>query len=267
MCKRAVTPPASSRPSGTTFSPKLKYIYKYLVQYIPAPKKVAAPRRVSGFRVLTSATSLAYLEEKAEEKKKAAEEKQKRKEAKVEKSIAEAKHQKEAEKAEKAKEREQQRQARATKSKQPPNRGKEKGTKKSRTEDPVDNVRGTEQSQPSDSPKGKRTKRPRTADPVNGGGEKGKKASTEPPQIDMNGCSICFCMYNDDVCEGTGVEWLCGRWVHEECIDYEIVIEASGSEQICPYCALFTRLLWSLFVCSCCSHERKKLCNILWQMC
>ena len=39
----------------------------------------------------------------------------------------------------------------------------------------------------------------------------------------------------------TGLEWVecvCTRWLHEQCIDYDIEVDADRRELICPYCAL-----------------------------
>ena len=58
--------------------------------------------------------------------------------------------------------------------------------------------------------------------------------------IDVNTCYICFGMYEEDVREGTGREWrecVCGRWVHEDCID-DIVVESCGKERLCPVCVI-----------------------------
>ena len=49
--------------------------------------------------------------------------------------------------------------------------------------------------------------------------------------IDVNTCYICFGMYE-------GSEWrecVCGRWVHEDCIDD---VESCGKERLCPVCVI-----------------------------
>ena len=54
----------------------------------------------------------------------------------------------------------------------------------------------------------------------------------------MNTCYISFGMY-EHVREGTGREWrecVCGRWVHEDCID--VVVESCGKERLCPVCVI-----------------------------
>ena len=77
--------PGSSRtpPSGadTSGSPEqLKYISKYLVQYVPCPpQKKAEAKWVGGARILTSSECVSILKEREEKKRIEAEEKEKRK--------------------------------------------------------------------------------------------------------------------------------------------------------------------------------------------
>ncbi len=67
---------------------------------------------------------------------------------------------------------------------------------------------------------------------------KGKaKKDTAGEVIGVNEGPICFQSYEDDE---TGNDWLectCGRWVHEDCVDYEILVDAQGREKLCPFCA------------------------------
>ena len=59
--------------------------------------------------------------------------------------------------------------------------------------------------------------------------------------IDSNQCCVCFRTYEDDIDEGTGLEWVecsCKRWLHEECIDYEIECGGDGQELLCPFCCV-----------------------------
>ena len=67
---------------------------------------------------------------------------------------------------------------------------------------------------------------------------KGRKISEV---IDKNQCCICYCSFADDEREESGLEWvecICTRWLHEECIDYDIEVNADGRELLCPYCVL-----------------------------
>ena len=59
--------------------------------------------------------------------------------------------------------------------------------------------------------------------------------------IDTNQCCVCYRTFADDEREETGLEWVecvCTRWLHEQCIDYDIEVDADGRELICHYCAL-----------------------------
>ena len=115
----SLTSPGSGTPGSLNQTPgtgELKYISKYLVQYVaatPKAKPAASAQRVSGARVLTSAQCVAILKEREEQKKKEQEEKEKRKiereQKKQEREIAmkkraEERERKAAEKAKKAEE-------------------------------------------------------------------------------------------------------------------------------------------------------------------
>ena len=34
------------------------------------------------------------------------------------------------------------------------------------------------------------------------------------------------------------MECACKRWLHEDCIDYDIVVGSDGKELLCPYCVV-----------------------------
>ena len=56
-------------------------------------------------------------------------------------------------------------------------------------------------------------------------------------KINLNICCTCDGSYDQDVVEGTGVNWLacaCGRWLHKECVDD--CIRDEEKDHICPYC-------------------------------
>ena len=64
---------------------------------------------------------------------------------------------------------------------------------------------------------------------------------TNTEDIDTNECCVCFRTFTDDALEGTGLEWVkcvCGRWLHEECISYDIATDANGEELLCPFCCV-----------------------------
>ena len=59
--------------------------------------------------------------------------------------------------------------------------------------------------------------------------------------FDKNQCCVCFRTYKEDVVEDTGLDWLqcaCKRWLHEECIDYDIGHDADGNDLLCPFCCV-----------------------------
>ena len=70
---------------------------------------------------------------------------------------------------------------------------------------------------------------------------KQKASGHSGEEININQCAICFRTYNDDIQEETGEVWIecaCGRWVHENCVDYDVVVDARGKERVCPHCVL-----------------------------
>ena len=59
--------------------------------------------------------------------------------------------------------------------------------------------------------------------------------------FDENQCCVCFRTFEDDLVEDTGLDWLqcaCNRWLHEECIDYDIGQDADGNDLLCPFCCV-----------------------------
>ena len=56
--------------------------------------------------------------------------------------------------------------------------------------------------------------------------------------IDTNVCCTCNGLYEHDVIEGTGADWLacaCGRWLHEDCVE-DCIKDDEGKERICLFC-------------------------------
>ena len=65
-----------------------------------------------------------------------------------------------------------------------------------------------------------------------------KRAEGGDHDIDTNQCCVCFRTYKNDE---TGLEWVecvCQRWLHKECIDYEIACNANGEDLLCPLCCV-----------------------------
>jgi len=49
---------------------------------------------------------------------------------------------------------------------------------------------------------------------------------SDEDEINADECAICFKTYNDDILELRGEAWIecvCGRWVHDNCVDHHIV--------------------------------------------
>ena len=69
-------------------------------------------------------------------------------------------------------------------------------------------------------------------------GRKGKEKASTSRDFDVNQCAICFQSFFED---DEGEEWIecvCGRWVHENCIEYDIVVDTHGRERLCPSCVM-----------------------------
>ena len=65
---------------------------------------------------------------------------------------------------------------------------------------------------------------------------KTKKIYTNP-EVNENECCTCFGMYDKDMEEGNGREWLnctCGRWLHDDCVSNEVDLEEDAT--ICLTC-------------------------------
>lgn len=176
----------------------------------PKSRKTDA-QRVTGARVLTSAQGLAILKEKEEKKKKEAEEKEKRKQERVDK-----KKQREELAKKKAEERAKKAQEKKNASSQ------RKPVKRKSTSQP----KGLKLSKLSS------TSSTSTSTSVSPGEPSSNSTDTE--------CCECSRTYNEDVRQGTGVEWVqcgCGRWLHEECID-SVIQDADGQERFCSFCVV-----------------------------
>ena len=65
-----------------------------------------------------------------------------------------------------------------------------------------------------------------------------KKARIQDETIDENKCCVCFTLYDEDVQNKSGKEWVmcaCSRWLHEECAE-DCVLDSTGKERLCPLC-------------------------------
>ena len=63
--------------------------------------------------------------------------------------------------------------------------------------------------------------------------------SDSDSDIDINQCCVCFQTFEDDEREQSGLEWVecaCSRWLHEECIEYDLSVNSRGQVSLlCPY--------------------------------
>ena len=52
-----------------------------------------------------------------------------------------------------------------------------------------------------------------------------------------NVCCVCFQMCEGDKEDTDWIQCVCGRWLHEDCIDEDDIIhDVYGRELFCPYC-------------------------------
>ena len=219
---------SSSKSKTTPLSSDV--ISKYLVQYVPATPKSRKTdaQRVTGARVLTSAQGLAILKEKEDKKKKETEEKEKRKQERVDKKkqreeLAKKKAEERAKKAQEKNSCSQRKPAKRKSTSQP------KGVKLSKSSTSTSSTSSTSTS----------TTVSPGEPPVSSG-----EPSVSPGEPSSNStdteCCECSRTYNEDVRQGTGVEWVqcgCGRWLHEECID-SVIQDADGQERFCSFCVV-----------------------------
>ena len=186
-------------------------ISKYLVQYVPVKPNTRSrtATRVSGSRVLTSAEGLLMLQEKEEKKKKELEEKERRKQQRDDKK-------KEKESLAKKKSEEKLR----------------KVNERKKTVAKKPSIRRNQCTSGGASSSGESSAQPSRS-------VSSSTASNQDP-LNTDQCCECLRLYSEDVRMGTGAEWVecvCGRWLHEECID-SIEYNASGKEKLCSFCVI-----------------------------
>jgi len=244
---------------------ELKYISKYLVQYVPVkPKKPSTASRVTGARILTSEECAQLIFEREEKKKKEKEEKEARKAAREQKKKEkEEAARKKAELAEKRKENAAKKKEEAAKKKEEAAKRKEEAIKRKE-----EAARKKAEQVPQSRKRHNRTVSTRdereTAsdsedqendDDDDDDDDEGEEDGTESGRVtrsasrfttdatvveNSNQCCVCFRTYEEDQAEDTGFQWVkcvCQRWVHEDCYS-EVLTDKFGRELICPYCVL-----------------------------
>ena len=217
--------------AGPEHSGELRYISKYLVQFVPATKpkdKTSAAKRVSGARVLTSAKCAAILQEREEKKRKEQEEKEQRKadrerkKAEKEEAVKKKADERAKKAEEKAKKAEEKARKAETLAQARSNRAKSTSTtvtkKRKTTND--SSVASTSSAAPP----------PATS----------SVGLDLEPSININECCVCYRTFEEDQHDCTGLEWVecvCQRWLHEDCV-CDVVLDSEGRELLCPYCVV-----------------------------
>ena len=225
---------------------ELNYISKYLIQYVPAKKKVDTGKRATGARVLTSDECAKIIFEKEDRKRKEQEEKEARKvERELKKKEKEEIAKKKAELAAKKKEEAAKRKEEAAKKKEEAARKKaeasrqkqELARKKTDQLDTRSRLQHKRASAGTTSLSKKRAADENDTEPGESDVDDTEMYRMHNAEVD-NQCCVCFRTYEEDQLEQTGLQWVqcvCKRWVHEDCYD-EILTDKNGRELICPYC-------------------------------
>jgi len=192
----------------------------------PTTSKRASPRA----QLLTSDESLALLEEKVKKKQMELMEKEKRKAERAEKKREkeEALKKKQEEKAKKVQE----------KAKKADEKAREKAKRQARAparlrkknDSPTEPAMATDPVQVGPSSD-------MVTDPVVPSTESTTNSRNDE-NINPNVCCMCFVHYEDDVLEGSGMDWIfckCGRWLHEDCVE-DVVKDNVGDERYYSFC-------------------------------
>ena len=225
-CSRVLTSgsvtntPSSTTPSSDDQSPangdpkgELKYISKYLVQYVPSttpkPKESSSSKRVSGARILTSAQCLNMIQEREDKKKKLLEKELRKLEREQKRAEKEAAAKKRAEeKAKKAELAAKQREARSKK-RQKPRLSSNVATKKQKTaENSLTPSSSTSVDGPSKSTSRRKSTLRSQQSSITSVRANVEERSQDAENIDINRCCVCFGTFQEDQELGTGFEWL-----------------------------------------------------------
>ena len=228
----------STGSTGSSSGDKLRYISKYLVQVIPSAtpkttKTSSAGKHVSGARILTSEQCTAILQEQEEKKRKEQEEKEKRKMAREQRKI---------EREEAARKKAEERKAKQEAAKKKAEEKVRKAAEKTAERETRSSKRQNSRSQPAS----KKQKSTSKETPSLSSTSEASTAMTlieTTAEINTDECCICFRTFADDEREKIGLEYtwiecVCTRWLHEDCIDYDIVVGSECKELLCPYCVV-----------------------------
>ena len=237
---------------------ELRYISKYLVQFVPdaKPQKKDEVVRVSGARVLTSDKCAAILKEREEKKNKEKEEKERRKlmreqkkkereeEQRKKKAAAAEKRAAAAEKRAAAAERkatieaEKKAAAEAKKAAAEAKKAAAEARKAAAVGKQAEKVVGDELSRKRQAASyTTRAKQSRLDSDANVPTSSHTVNTTAIVDGNENECCVCFSAYQEDEEDDDWVQCGCSRWLHEGCIT-DVIIDVSGKELFCPYCSL-----------------------------
>ena len=202
---------------------KLRYISKYLVQFVPdaKPRNKETAVRISGARGLTSDKCAAILKEREEKIKKQQEEKERRKLEREQKR----KEKEEQQKKKKAIAAEKKALAAAKKA--------EKEAKKAKVSKNQEGNKVNRKRRCNDDGYETRKKLQKSA-------EGDVATSSRVATVDAeNVCCVCFQLYQGDDEDTDWIQCACGRWLHEDCIDEDDIIQdIYDRELFCPCCAV-----------------------------
>ena len=210
---------------NTERNDKLRYISKYLVQFVPdaKPKSKETAVRISGARVLMNDKCAAILKEREEKVKKQQEEKE-RKKLEREQKRKQSKRSKRKRRPLVQRERPWQLQGRQKR--------KQKKLKwvETKRENKVNRKR-----QHNDDGYETRNKLQKSAED--------DLASTSIVTTDdvenVRICCVCFQLYLGEEENTDWIQCACGRWLHEDCIDIDDIIhDIHGRELFYPFCAV-----------------------------
>ena len=193
---------------------KLRYISKYLVQFVPdaKPRNKETTVRISGARVLTSDKCVAILKEREEKIKKQQEEKERRRLQREQK-----KKEKEEQKKKKALVAEKKALAAEKKAFSAAKKAEKEANKATKGGENQEGNKSNRKRQNNDVHT-TRTKLPRLTE------DDTASSSTITTAEAENVCCICFQDYQGDEEDSDWVQYACKRWLHEDCINDIVAI-------------------------------------------
>ena len=206
----------------------LRYISKYLVQYVPdaRPQNKAAAVRISGARVLTSDKCVAILKEREEKQKQQQQEKE-RKRLEREQKKREKEEEQRKKKALAAEKKALAEQKKALVAAKKAEKEARKGTV---TSNSVRDSSNRKRQRSDGHQPATRSRRLTEA-------AAGSRSTTMASNDGQNECCVCFELYRGDDETDDWLQCACKRWLHEDCIT-DVVHDKFGRELLCPYCSL-----------------------------